>query len=101
VAFAVPGQEKAKLADWYETEHSPALLMAPDWLRVRRYTVLSGDGGPWTDFALHDLRTLAVMDSPERKAAREGPKREYFRGKPWFENSGRWLYRLISRYQGR
>ncbi len=98
VAYCVPDDEKPKLAEWYETEHTPMLLKARDWLRVRRYTVLSGDGGPWTQLALHDLRSAAALDSPERRAARAGPKRKYFEGKPWFENSGRWLYRVISRH---
>ncbi|MCW5603750.1 MAG: hypothetical protein KIT18_04270 [Burkholderiales bacterium] len=99
VAFSVPQEERAMLADWYETEHIPLLLQCADWLRVRRYSVLSGDGGAWTDFALHDLRSLDAMDSPERKAARQGPKRDSLAGKPWFQHSGRWLYRLISRHQ--
>lgn len=98
VALCVPENEKLKLADWYESERVPALLRAQEWLRVRRYTVLSSDGGPWTDLALHDLRSLDTMESPERTAARQGRKRKYSEDKPWFENSGRWLYRTISRH---
>ncbi|MGH8617835.1 MAG: hypothetical protein ACREUW_09090 [Burkholderiales bacterium] len=98
VAFQVPTAAKAALDDWYEAEHVPLLLRAPDWLRVRRFEVLSSDGGPWTHFALHELRSVSVMDSPERKAACEGPKRKALAGQDWFEQSGRWLYRVVSRF---
>ena len=96
VAFAVPRDRAAGLDDWYENEHIPLLMRAPDWLRVRRYKVFSGDGGPWTDFALHELRSLQVMDGPERKAARSGPKRDGLAGEAWFANSGRWLFEAVS-----
>jgi hypothetical protein len=95
VAFAVPDADVSAFEDWYETEHTPLLMRADGWLRVRRYRVLSGDGGPWTHFALHDLASAEVMDSPERAAARRGPKREALAGRPWFSESGRWLYRLL------
>ena len=67
VAFAVPPAREAPLDDWYENEHIPRLMRAADWLRVRRYKVDSGDGGPWTHFALHELRSLAVgqLQHPE------------------------------------
>jgi hypothetical protein len=97
VAFAVPEQDVAQFDDWYESEHIPALLEAPDWLRVRRYAVLSADGGPWTHLALHELASREVMDSPERAAARQGPKRDALAGRPWFGRSGRWLYDTLSR----
>jgi len=100
VAFAVPCEREAQLDDWYENEHIPLLMRAPDWLRVRRYKVFSGDGGAWTDFALHELRSLAVMDSPERKTARSGPKRDSLAGEAWFENSGRWLFEVVSVQEG-
>jgi hypothetical protein len=37
------------------------------------------------------------MDSPERAAAREGPKRKALVDRPWFGRSGRWLYRVLNR----
>ena len=98
VAFAVPEHDEAQFDDWYESEHIPALLAADDWLRVRRYRVRSGEGGPWTHLALHELASAEVMDSPERAAAREGPKRDALSGRPWFTQSGRWLYQTISRH---
>jgi hypothetical protein len=96
VAFAAPQHDEARLDDWYENEHITALMRAPDWLRVRRYKVFSADGSPWTDIALHELRSLDVMDGPERKAARSGPKRDALAGQAWFEASGRWVYEVIS-----
>ncbi|MCS5719260.1 hypothetical protein N1027_14065 [Herbiconiux sp. CPCC 205763] len=96
VAFAVPDEHVAEFDEWYGGEHVPMLLEADDWLRVRRYRVVSGEGGPWTHFALHELRTLDVMESPERARARSGPLRERLADQPWFGRSGRWLYERIS-----
>jgi hypothetical protein len=96
VCFSVPQRELEDFDDWYETEHIPALLKASDWLRVRRYRVLSGEGGPWTDIALHELASREVMQSPQREAARKGPKRDELARRPWFGQSGRWLYEVIS-----
>jgi len=97
VAFAVPEEDLAQFDDWYETEHSAMLLKADDWLRVRRYAVQSGEGGEWNRLALHELASLEVMSSPEREAARQGPKREALVDRPWFGRSGRWLYEVIAR----
>jgi hypothetical protein len=97
VTFAVPPEDEAQFDDWYLDEHIGMLMAAPDWLRVRRYKVVSGEPAPWTHFALHELADPAVMDSPERAAARKGPKRDALADRPWFANSGRWLYRSIFR----
>lgn len=99
VAFDVPLADREAFDEWYESEHIPLLMRAAGWLRVRRYSVLSSDGGPWTQFALHDLASPDVMKSPERQTAREGDKRKQFAGKPWFDNRGRWLYKVISRHR--
>lgn len=96
VAFAVPDEDLEQFDDWYETEHSQMLLKADDWLRVRRYDVLSGEGGPWNRLALHHLASREVMDSPERAAARVGPKREALVGREWFGQSGRWFYQPVA-----
>lgn len=98
VAFEVPDEDVEAFDDWYENEHVAALLKADSWLRVRRWRVLSGDGGPWTHLALHELADLDVMDSPERAAARVGPKRDALAGREWFQMSGRWLYRVLNRH---
>jgi hypothetical protein len=96
VAFAVPEADTAELDAWYEEEHAPRLLEAADWLRVRRYRVISGDGGPWTHLALHELANQEVMDSPERARARTGPLRDSLAARDWFASSGRWLYRRVA-----
>lgn len=97
VAFAVPQEDLEQFDDWYETEHAAMLLKADDWLRVRRYSVRSGEGGDWNRLALHELASLEVMESPERAAARKGPKREALVDRPWFSRSGRWQYQVITR----
>jgi len=96
VAFAVPDEFTAAFDEWYSGEHVPMLLEASDWLRVRRYRVLDGEGGPWTHLALHELASVEVMDSPERARARKGPLRDALAGHDWFASSGRWLYERIS-----
>lgn len=96
VAFAVPEEARERFDDWYDTEHAPLLLEAPDWLRVHRYRVLNGDGGAWTHLALHELSSLDVMRSPERARARNGPKRDALAGESWFAESGRWLYEPVA-----
>lgn len=100
VAFAVPEDQAAEFDAWYDTEHVPLLLEAPGWLRVRRYRVLSGEGGPWTRLAVHELADTRVMDSPERARARRGPLRDRLAGRDWFQASGRWLYEQISSHDG-
>jgi hypothetical protein len=100
VAFQVPDDEVAEFDQWYEVEHAPLLLEADDWLRVSRYRRLSGEGGPWTHFALHELRTLDVLESPQRRRAREAPRRQVLAARPWFAGSGRWVYEVIARAEG-
>lgn len=95
VAFTVPEAEEDDFNAWYAGEHVPMLMEAEDWLRVRRFKVTDGQGGPWTHIALHDLASLEVMDSPERARARSGPVRATLADRPWFGHSGRWLYRRL------
>jgi len=96
VAFAVPSEDEEQFNTWYGTEHVPMLLEADDWLRVRRYKVVDGVGGPWTHLALHELASAEVMNSPERARARKGPLRDALVKRPWFADSGRWFYRSLS-----
>jgi hypothetical protein len=95
VAFSVPEEDVDAFEDWYAAEHEPRLLDADSWLRIRRYRVVDGEGGPWTHLALHELADLEVMDSPERAHARTGPRRDALATRPWFSRSGRWLYRRV------
>ncbi|WGW11689.1 hypothetical protein LWF01_16585 [Saxibacter everestensis] len=101
VAFQVPGEDEEEFEDWYVDEHVPLLLQAGDWLRVHRYRVVDGVGGPWTHLALHELATAEVMRSPERARARNGPKRDALAERPWFGQSGRWLYRRAAAHQAK
>lgn len=97
VAFPVPAGDEDEFNTWYADEHVPMLMEADDWIRVRRFRVVDGVGGPWTHIALHEIASLEVMDSPERARARTGPARETLTGRPWFGDSGRWLYRRVHR----
>lgn len=97
VAFEVPDGEMEEFDRWYEVEHAPLLLEADDWLRVSRYRRLSGEGGPWNRFALHELRSLDALQSPQRRRARDAPLRRALAERPWFGRSGRWVYEVIAR----
>jgi hypothetical protein len=94
-AFRVPADREAAFEDWYETEHVPALMQASGWLRVRRYRVYEGSEEGWTHLALHELRSAAAMDAPERARARAAPKRQALAAEPWYSPNGRWLYETI------
>jgi hypothetical protein len=100
VAFEVPEAEVDEFDEWYEVEHAPLLLEADDWLRVSRYKRLSGEGGSWNRFTLHELRSLDVLHSPQRRRAREAPLRQALLERPWYGRSGRWVYEVIARAGG-
>lgn len=96
VAFSVPVDEQGEFDGWYEEEHVPLLMKVPGWLRVRRFFVRPGFDGPaWTHLALHELASPAVLEAPEREAARSTTRRDTLAARPWF-TSGRWVYRPIS-----
>jgi hypothetical protein len=96
VAFSVPEEDRHDFEAWYAEEHVPLLMQADGWLRVRRYRVRPGHDGPsWTHLALHELRDAGVMDAPERERARTTEWRGRLARRPWFDRSGRWLYRPI------
>jgi len=97
VAFSVPDEDAEDFDAWYDSEHVPLLMEADGWLRVRRYRTLPGyDGPPWTHLALHELADLSALDAPERARARGTAWRARLAERPWFERSGRWLYRPIA-----
>jgi hypothetical protein len=96
VAFSVPDSDRDEFDSWYEEEHVPMLMGADGWLRVRRYRTRAESAGPeWTHLALHELRDEAVLEAPERRAARSTTRRNALAGRDWFAASGRWLYRPI------
>jgi hypothetical protein len=96
VAFDVPADRTAEVERWYDEEHIELLMRAPGWLRARRYRVLSHSGGPrWTSMAFHELRDIAVMDSPERAFARSTAWRAELEKEPWFPAAGRGVFQLL------
>lgn len=96
VTFSVPSADEAEFEGWYGQEHVPLLMEVPGWLRVRRYRARAGgDGPPWTHFALHELADATALERPERAAARNTARRDELAARPWFADSGRWLYRPI------
>jgi hypothetical protein len=96
VAFRVPGGRQDEVERWYQQEHGPMLLRAPGWLRMRRYRLHRGAGGPlWTHLALHELRDAAVLDSAERALARSTEWRARLEKERWFAQAGRFVYECL------
>jgi hypothetical protein len=93
VAFDVPAERAADVERWYAIEHIELLMRAPGWLRARRYEVVSFAGGErYTSLALHELRSVQVLDSPERAFARRTAWRAVLEAEPWFAAAGRFIY---------
>lgn len=63
----------SELDAWYDQEHIPLLMNVPGWLRVRRYSLLAGDGPRY--LALHDLCAPEALREPAH-AATKTPWRE-------------------------
>jgi hypothetical protein len=96
VAFDVPDPRIEEIERWYRQEHGPMLLRAPGWLRTRRYEPVSIAQGPrWTHLALHELRSVEVLDSPERALARSTPWRARLEQESWFAQAGRFVYEYL------
>jgi hypothetical protein len=97
VAFEVPRERCEEVERWYREEHGPMLLRAPGWLRMRRYRLQHGSGGQlWTHWALHELRSVAVLDSVERSRARSTAWRARLEQEPWFTQAGRFVYEVVA-----
>jgi hypothetical protein len=67
-----PGADE-ELDAWYGWEHIPLLMNVPGWLRVRRYSLLAGNGPRY--LALHDLSTPEALQERAHAATRT-PSRE-------------------------
>lgn len=52
---------------WYTQEHVPLLMKVPGWLRIRRYSLLAGNGPRY--LALHDLTSEDALAQPAHAAA--------------------------------
>jgi hypothetical protein len=83
VTFHVPRDDQGDFDSWYESEHVPRLMKVPGWLRCRRYAVADHGTSP-TRVALHDLASLAALDSPLRAAATATEWRRELAERPWF-----------------
>jgi hypothetical protein len=92
VAFDVPEQRAAEVAEWYDQEHIRLLMRADGWLRARRFGVLDHHGKRWTSLAFHELRDVSVLDSAERKFARSTAWRAELEKEAWFLEAGRFVY---------
>ena len=83
VTFQVPREDQGEFDSWYETEHVARLMEVPGWLRCRRYAVADHGATP-TRVALHELASLAPLDSPIRAAAGASEWRQKLAKRPWF-----------------
>jgi hypothetical protein len=83
VTFRVPQEDQGEFDTWYETEHVARLMDVPGWLRCRRYAVADHGMSP-TRVALHEIVSLAALDSPLRAAAAASEWRRKLAGRPWF-----------------
>jgi hypothetical protein len=83
VTFQVPRVDQGEFDSWYETEHVARLMEVSGWLRCRRYAV-ADDGRAPTRVALHELASLAPLDSPLRAAAAASEWRQRLAERPWF-----------------
>jgi hypothetical protein len=83
VTFHVPRDDQGDFDSWYESEHVPRLMKVPGWMRCRRYAVADHGTRP-TRVALHELGSLAALDSPLRAAAAATEWRRELAERPWF-----------------
>ena len=97
VAFDVPAERATMVDRWYDEEHIQLLCRAPGWLRARRYQTVHFSGGlRYTSLALHELRSVSVLDSAERAYARSTAWRAAMQDEPWFVAAGRYVYESVN-----
>lgn len=80
----VPEDEMDEIGRWYEQEHMPFLLDCPDWLMVRRFRIAHAIGTDATHVAIHYLKSVRALKSPQREAARNTPWRDAIMADGWF-----------------
>jgi hypothetical protein len=73
VALEPPPEQVDDFHAWYREEHSPMLMAAQGWRRIRRYEQVDGDGPRF--MALHELTTLDGFKTDEYTAAISTPWR--------------------------
>lgn len=96
VTFDVPEDSQPAFDDWYERDHVPLLMRNQDWLRVRRYAIVDGEPPGVTRAAVHELRSLEALSSPEREAARTTDWRARLAENAWFASV---RYAVYERHQ--
>ncbi len=73
VALEPPPDQVDDFHAWYREEHSPMLMKAKGWRRIRRDEQVEGNGPRF--MALHELDSLGGFDTPEYEAATGTPWR--------------------------
>ncbi|SIM59185.1 hypothetical protein [Micromonospora cremea] len=96
VAFSAPRSDLDDLDAWYREEHAPMLLKAAAWRGVSLVDV-TGSNTPWTRVAIHRLADASALESPERRAAGEAPRRQQLAARPWFNAGTRYRVRAVDR----
>jgi hypothetical protein len=78
VALEPPPDQVDDFHAWYREEHSPMLMKAKGWRRIRRYEQLEGSGPRF--MALHELESLGGFETDAYRAAINTPWRERVTG---------------------
>ena len=73
VALEPPPDQVEDFHAWYREEHSPMLMEAKGWRRIRRYEQVEGNGPRF--MALHELDSLDGFETKEYEAALATPWR--------------------------
>ena len=94
VLFSVPAEGETDFDAWYDDEHLGILLKSPHWPMCRRFKVHQPTAGSWTHIALHYLRDLRALESPERDEARATPWRARLAQHAWFKGDYRVLHKF-------
>ena len=94
VFFSVPPEGETDFNAWYDEEHLGILLKSPHWPMCRRFKVNHPIAGSWTHIALHYLRDLRALESPERDEARATPRRTRLAKHAWFKGDYRVLHKF-------
>ena len=88
----MPDEDVPALEEWYASEHVSQMMSVPGWRRIQCARVHTAAGRPFTHLALHWIDEPGVLETPARKAASLGPKRDLVSGREWFTTGGRWTY---------
>lgn len=97
VLFSVPPEGEKDFDAWYDEEHLGILLKSPHWPMCRRFKIHQPVADSWTHIALHYLRDLRALESPERDEARATPWRARLAQHAWFKGDYRVLHKFGTR----